>query len=51
AGKEVEAACNAIKELEDTARLAMLTRGLSPRGLSDDDVARLVGTFDVEWEE
>lgn len=51
AGKDVEAACNAIEELEDTARLAMLTRGLSPRGLPDDDVARLVKTFDVEWDE
>lgn len=51
AGKDVEAACNAIEELEDTARLAMLTRGLSPRGLSDGDVARLVKTFDVEWGE
>ena len=51
AGKDVEAACNAIEELEDTARLAMLTRDLSPCGLSDGDVARLVKTFDVEWDE
>ena len=50
AGKDVEAACNAIEELEDTARLAMMTRGLSPRGLSDGDVKRLIQTFDVEWE-
>lgn len=51
AGKDVEAACNAIEELEDTSRLAMLTRGLSPRGLSNGDVARLVKSFDVEWDE
>jgi ribulose-5-phosphate 4-epimerase/fuculose-1-phosphate aldolase len=51
AGKDVEAACNAIEELENTAQLAMLTRGLSPRGLTDDAVARLVRTFDVEWDE
>lgn len=50
AGKDIEAACNAIEELEDTARLAMMTRGLSPRGLSQSDVQRLVTTFDVEWE-
>ena len=49
AGKDIEAACNAIEELEDTARLAMLTRGMSPRGLSDADVQRLVTKFDVEW--
>lgn len=50
AGKDVEAACNAIEELEDTARLALLTYGKNPRGLSDADVQRLVTTFDVEWE-
>src|SRR6056297_3763292 len=50
AGKDVEAACNAIEELEDTARLAMLMRGMSPRGLSDADVERLVTTFNVEWD-
>lgn len=51
AGKDVEAACNAIEELEDTARLALLTRGLGPRGLSEDQVQTLVKTFDVEWDE
>ncbi|MEJ6398581.1 3-oxo-tetronate 4-phosphate decarboxylase [Yoonia sp. 208BN28-4] len=50
AGKDIEAACNAIEELEDTARLAMLTRGHAPRGLSDDDVAQLVARFDVDWQ-
>lgn len=50
AGKDIDAACNAIEELEDTARLAMLTRGMSPRGLSDADVQKLVTTFDVEWD-
>lgn len=50
AGKDIEAACNAIEELEDTARLAMMTRSMSPRGLSETDVERLVTTFNVEWE-
>lgn len=50
AGKDVEAACNAIEELEDTARLAMLTRGLSPRALTPDQVNALVTKFDVEWD-
>ncbi len=50
AGKDIEAACNAIEELEDTARLAMLTRGLSPKGLSYKDVQALVTRFDVEWD-
>lgn len=50
AGKDIEAACNAIEELEDTARLAIMTRGMSPRGLSEQDVLRLITTFDVEWD-
>ncbi|SFS19907.1 3-oxo-tetronate 4-phosphate decarboxylase [Yoonia litorea] len=50
AGKDVEAACNAIEELEDTARLAMLTRGHHPRALTDDQIQALVTKFDVEWD-
>ncbi len=50
AGRDVEAACNANEELEDTARLAMMTRGMSLRGLSERDVQRLVKAFDVEWD-
>ena len=51
AGKDVEAACNAIEELEDTARLAMLLRGTTPNALSPQDVQNLVTKFDVEWED
>ena len=50
AGKDVEAACNAIEELEDTARLAMMTRGMHPRGLTDNQVQALITKFDVEWD-
>ena len=50
AGKDVEAACNAIEELEDTARLAMLTRGLGPRALTAAQVEAVVTAFDVEWD-
>ena len=50
AGKDVEAACNAIEELEDTARLAMLTRGHAPRALTEDQIATVVDRFDVEWD-
>ena len=50
AGKDVAAACNAIEELEDTARLAMMTRGMNPRMLSAEQVRGLVNRFDVEWE-
>ena len=51
AGKDIEAACNAIEELEDTARLALLTRGLNPRMLSSAKVRQLVSKFDVEWDD
>ncbi|RUS63205.1 aldolase [Pseudorhodobacter sp. E13] len=50
AGKDIEAACNAIEELEDTARLAMMTRGMAPRSLTDAEVRALVTKFDVEWD-
>ncbi|MEY1554366.1 aldolase [Yoonia sp. R2331] len=50
AGKDIEAACNAIEELEDTARLAMLTRGMNPRALTETQVRALVTKFDVEWD-
>lgn len=50
AARDVEAACNAIEELEDTARLAMLTRGAAPRMLTEAQVRDLVTTFDVEWD-
>lgn len=50
AGRDVEAACNAIEELEDTARLALLTRGTAVKALSDTDVKALVTKFNVEWD-
>ncbi len=50
AGKDVEAACNAIEELEDTARLAILMRGFDARRLSDAQVRDVVTHFDVEWD-
>ncbi|SLN51430.1 3-oxo-tetronate 4-phosphate decarboxylase [Pseudooctadecabacter jejudonensis] len=50
AGKDIEAACNAIEELEDTARLAMMTRGMNPRGLTEPQVQALITKFDVEWD-
>ncbi|MGB3689718.1 MAG: aldolase [Jannaschia helgolandensis] len=50
AGRDVEAACNAIEELEATAQLALMTRGLNPRGLTDAQVRDVVTKFDVEWD-
>ncbi|MGA9409342.1 MAG: aldolase [Roseobacter sp.] len=50
AGKDVEAACNAIEELEDTARLALLTKGLNPRQLDEAQITDIVTHFNVEWD-
>jgi len=49
AGTTVEAACNAIEELEATAKLALLLRGIPARGLEPDQVRAVVTKFDVEW--
>ena len=48
AGKDVEAACNAIEELEATAQLAMLTRGLGPRLLTQAQIRDVVTAFNIE---
>lgn len=50
ASKDVEAACNAIEELEASSRLAMMTRGLEARLLDSNQVASVVKQFDVEWD-
>ena len=50
AGKDVEAACNAIEELEDAARLAIMMRGFEARMLTAAQIGALVTKFDVEWD-
>jgi ribulose-5-phosphate 4-epimerase/fuculose-1-phosphate aldolase len=50
AAKELEAAVYAIEELEETAKLALLTRGANPALLTDTQIADLVRTYDVEWD-
>lgn len=51
AGLNLEAACNAIEELEATARLALLLRGTTPNMLTPEQVAELVRIHDVAWDE
>ena len=50
AGKDLEAACYAMEELEETAKLTLMTRGMSPVMLSDAQIQGLVRKFDVEWD-
>jgi ribulose-5-phosphate 4-epimerase/fuculose-1-phosphate aldolase len=51
AGKDVWAAAHAIEELEETAKLALLTRGMQPAMLSPDQVGNIVRKFDVQWDD
>lgn len=50
AGKDIEAACNAIEELEDSAKLAFMLRSMNANVLTDEQVKNVVATFDVEWD-
>ncbi|QDV25261.1 3-oxo-tetronate 4-phosphate decarboxylase [Aureliella helgolandensis] len=50
AGKDPEAACNAIEELEETAKLALMLHGLPARMLDAAQVHSVVTRFNVEWE-
>lgn len=50
AGRDLEAAVNAMEELEETAKLALLTRGASPRLLDDAEVRAVVNKFEVDWD-
>ena len=49
-GKTVAAACNAIEELEATAKLALILRGIPARGLDPEQIRAVVTTFNVEWD-
>jgi ribulose-5-phosphate 4-epimerase/fuculose-1-phosphate aldolase len=47
-GKDLEAAVYATEELEDTAKLHLLLRGLNPRLLTRDQVRDLVEHFSLD---
>jgi ribulose-5-phosphate 4-epimerase/fuculose-1-phosphate aldolase len=51
AAKDLTAAVNAMEELEVTAKLTLLTRGLQPRLLDNAQIGDLVRTFNVEWDD
>ncbi|HWK68204.1 MAG TPA: aldolase [Rhizobiaceae bacterium] len=50
AAKDLEAAAFAMEELEETARLALLTRGMKPNMLTEAQIRDVVRHFDVEWD-
>lgn len=49
AGTSIEMAAHAMEELEETAKLALLTRGLGAVGLNDSQIAQICKSFDVVW--
>ncbi len=51
AGDTLEAAVFATEELEETAKLYLMLRGLNPRGLTKEQVADLVATFKISLPE
>ncbi|MCR8724566.1 3-oxo-tetronate 4-phosphate decarboxylase [Frigidibacter sp. ROC022] len=51
AARDLSAAVYAMEELEETARLALLTRGLRPRMLDPGQIRDLVDHFNIEWDE
>lgn len=51
AGKDLEAAAYAMEELEETAKLTLLTHGLRPKILAAPQIRELVERFDVEWDD
>lgn len=51
AGKDLEAAAYAMEELEETAKLTLLTHGLRPNLLSQAEVRGLVTHFNIEWDD
>jgi len=51
AGKNLETAVYAMEELEETAKLAVLLRGIEANGMGQADVERLVKRFDIQWDD
>lgn len=51
AGLDLEGACNAIEELEATARLALLLRGTRPNMLDEAQVAELLRLHEIAWQD
>jgi ribulose-5-phosphate 4-epimerase/fuculose-1-phosphate aldolase len=51
AAATLQDAVNAMEEFEETARLALLTRGAGPRVLDAEQIRDLAERFAIEWEE
>lgn len=50
AGKDLDAAVNAMEELEETAKLTLLLRGMNAVHLNNTQIQAIVEKFDVDWD-
>lgn len=50
AATDLEAAVYAMEELEETAKLALMLHGRSPRALNEAQISSLVQKFELEWD-
>ena len=50
AGKNLEAAANAIEELENTAKLALVLAGAKPILLSNTNINDVINKFKIKWD-
>jgi|TARA_B100001540_G_C15785415_1_gene633020 ribulose-5-phosphate 4-epimerase/fuculose-1-phosphate aldolase len=50
AGKNLEAAANAIEELENTAKLALILSGAKPLLLSNTNITDVINKFKIKWD-
>ena len=48
-GKELDATVYAMEELEESAKLTMLTKGLNRIHLNNEQITALTKAFDVDW--
>ena len=49
-GKDLESSVNAIEELEATAKLALILKGVDAKALDNAQINSLVKKFNVEWD-
>lgn len=49
AGRDLDSAVAAMEELEETAKLTLLTRSLNPIGLNEAQIADICAQYGVEW--
>ena len=50
AGKNLETAANAIEELENTAKLALILSGAKPLLLSNTNITDVINKFKIKWD-